>query len=107
MATKLNKTIKRELRFTGDWKGKPYMVEMKEGDTLEFRVKGKRRRIEIPLAQCVQLAEIWDAEHRYSEAMRMYKAKKALGRRVKKPRKADFPYNDVYFKALSSVKTRR
>lgn len=107
MATKLNKTIKRELQFTGDWKGNPYMVEVKQGDVLEFRVKGKRRRIEIPLAQCVQLAEIWDAEHKYKEALNLYNAKKALGQRAKRPRKAEFPYNDVYFKALSNVKTRR
>jgi len=107
MATKLEKTIKRELKFTGDWKGKPYMLEVKPGDVLEFRVKGKHRRIEIPLAQCVQLAEIWDAEQRYKEAQTLYKAKQALGKRAKRPRKAEFPYNDVYFKALSNVKTRR
>ena len=55
MATLLKKDIVRETYSVTDFRGRKVIVTLKAGDMLEFRVKGKRTRYEIPLASCMNL----------------------------------------------------
>ena len=97
---KIRKTITRECNFVSiRHKGKhlPVIVEICEGDMLTFRAKGTRRKVEISLDYCMALAEIMNANRMYKKAMDEYKA----GERKRKPKKAQFPYSPIFYKALN------
>ena len=101
----IKKDITRELQLTGyHYKGKvrPVMVTLTTQETLVFRPKGTRHRIEVDLSHCVNLAEIFSAERIYQDEIKRYKA----GTRKRKPKKKYYPYSQVYFKAIETVKTR-
>lgn len=100
MATKLLKSVKREL-LSSDRKGKAIIVELMPGDVLKFRIKGKKTFDEVYLGHCYILAQIMSMEHIYKEKMKQYKIKKEAGYRVKKVKKPHLPFNKMYFDALS------
>ena len=102
MAIKLLKSITRETLAVTNRRNEPVMVTLKAGDLLEFRVKGRRMRMEISLAHCMNLATIMDADYRYRCAMEEYSRKKKLGyKNMRKPKKPFLPFNGIYFKAIS------
>ncbi len=102
MATKLIKTVKREL-FSTDRKGVPLIVELQGGDMLVFRSKGKRLTHELYIGHAYMMAQIMSAEKRYADAKAEYARVKKLypEKRLRKPRKPNVPFNKIYFKALS------
>ena len=96
---KITKPIKRELSFVSirdKGKYRPVIMELIPGDLISFRAKGCRRKTEISLNHCMALSEIIYANQLYKEAIDNYKA----GKRKRKPKKAQFPYSSVYYKAL-------
>ncbi len=49
------------------------------------------------------MAQIMQAQADYNEKMKMYKLRKAGGKKgLRKPTMAHLPYNNIYFKALNS-----
>lgn len=75
MATRLNKTLTREIDLALDnTQPVPVMVTLFPDGTMQFRPKGKARRYQLPLA------------HAYSQAV---KASVVDERRVSRPRKAN------------------
>lgn len=103
MAILLTKNVTRQTIAVTNRKNEPVMVTLKAGDLLEFRVKGKRMRMEISLAHCFNLAFIMDADHRHHCAMEEYNRKKKAGyKNMRKPKKPFLPFNGIYFKAISN-----
>jgi len=51
---------------------------------LEFRVKGKQLRYDVPLASCMNLAFIQFMEDNYKERVKKYKQKKIFRYEIKK-----------------------
>ena len=104
MATKLLNTVKRELIGVtvghGKYRGKTIIIELEAGDVITFRIKGTRKKATISLGYCFQLAQIVQADRDYSEKMKEYNLKKKAGMRVRRPKKANFPFNKTLFKAL-------
>lgn len=102
MAIKLLKSITRETLAVTNRRNEPVMVTLKAGDLLEFRVKGRRMRMEISLAHCFNLSIIMDADHRHHVAVEDYTRKKKAGyKNLRKPKKPFLPFNGIYFKAIS------
>lgn len=103
MATKLLKNITRQTLAVTNRKGEPVIVTMMAGDILEFRVKGKRMRMQISLAHCFNLAFIMDADSRHRDSVAEYNRKKKLGyKNLRKPKAPFLPFNGMYFKAISN-----
>ena len=75
MATLLKKDITRETYSVTDRRGRKVLVTLKAGDMLEFRVKGRRIRYEVPLASCLNLAFIQFMEDNYNERIKEYNRK--------------------------------
>lgn len=99
MAVKLIRPIEREL-FSTTRSNENIVITLKAGDLVEFRVKGRRTRVEVSLAHCFVLAQLIDANIRYNEAMKAYAEKKKMGLKARKPKKVAIPVNKIYFKAL-------
>ena len=103
MATKLTKSVKREMlsyaETHGKHRGKPVIVELLPGDEIAFRVKGTRQSYSIYLGHCFRLAQIQTVETNYRAAMEKYKCRGT--RRMRKPKRTALPFNSIYFKALS------
>ena len=85
MATKLLRTVKREL-LAKDARGRTLIVRMEPGDLISFSVKGKRTRYEISLHSANTLAVAQFIQSKYNAQMEDYKAK----RRSRKPRQPNF-----------------
>lgn len=100
MATLLKKDVVRETYSVTDRRGQKVIVTLKAGDMLEFRVKGKRIRYEVPLASCMNLAFIQFMEDKYKEKVRTYKEKKSIGKRPRKPKRPPRIYGEKWYKAL-------
>lgn len=100
MATLLKKDVVRETYSVTNRRGEKVIVTLKAGDMLEFRVKGKQLRYEVPLASCMNLAFIQFMEDNYKERVKKYKEKKSLGMRSRKPKRPPRIYGDKWYKAL-------
>jgi hypothetical protein len=100
MATKLTKDVVRETYGVTDFRGRTVIVTLKAGDMLEFRVKGRKIRYEVPLASCMNLAFIQFMEDRYKEKVKRYKERKSLGLRATRPKRPPRIYGDKWYKAL-------
>lgn len=105
MVAKINNPITRELQLTGyNYKGKlrPMIATITPNETLIFRPKGTRYTIEIDLTHCINLAEIMSVNIRYQEEVDKFKK----GLRKRRPKKLNFPYSSIYFKAIETTKTK-
>ena len=100
MATLLKKDVIRETYGVKDRKGGKVIVTLKAGDMLEFRVKGKRLRYEVPLASCMTLAFIQFLEDQYKKKIVEYKKKKSLGQKTKKPKVPPKVFSTKFYQAL-------
>jgi hypothetical protein len=100
MATLLTKDVERETFAVTNRRGEKVIVKMKAGDMLEFRVKGKRTRFEVPLASCFYLSMIQYMEDQYKKKMKRYKERKALGLRTKRPKRPPQVFSKKWYEAL-------
>lgn len=100
MATLLTKDVVRETYGVTNFRGQKVIVTLKAGDMLEFRVKGKRTRYEVPLQSCMNLAFIQFMEDQYKEKVKHYKERKSLGQRTKRPKRPFRMFGDKWYKAL-------
>lgn len=104
MATLLNKPIKRQMLSTeqqGKYKHRPIIVELLPGDEIAFRIKGTKKAFSIYLGHCYRLAQMQQAENDFRIAMQNYTAKKAAGKKVRKPHRPNLPFNKIYYKAIN------
>jgi hypothetical protein len=109
MATKLKKTINRELNrvkatkrgrlefedksgfITAD--AREVIVSLQPSDVIEFRVKGTRMKYSAPLSTTMMLAQAMTFYEQYQEAMRIYNLHKSAGyKRKRKPKKTSHPH---------------
>lgn len=100
MATLLKKDVTRETYAVTDRRGRKVIVTLKAGDMLEFRVKGKRLKYEVPLASCMNLAFIQFMEDNYKQRVKTYKEKKSLGKRARKPKRPARIFTKKWYDAL-------
>lgn len=101
MATKLIKTVKRET-FSTDRKGKPIIVSLEAGDMISFRTKGKRSEFRIYLGHCLAMAQLLTWNEQYQQKLKIYNEKKKAGyRNLKKPKRSQAPFNEMYYKILN------
>lgn len=100
MATLLKKDVTRETYGVTNRSGQKVLVTLKAGDTIEFRVKGKRTRYEVPLASCFNLAMIQYVEDQYRAKVKRYKERQSLGLRTKKPKRPARLFSKKWYDAL-------
>lgn len=100
MATLLTKDLSRETLAVTDHQGRKIIVTLEPGDMLEFRAKGKRMKYTVPLAACYNLALIFTVNSWYKEKMKVWKEKKKMGLRCRKPRRISAIFNQKYYEAL-------
>ena len=85
MATKLINPVKRELLATQ--RGQTMIVEIEPGDTITFRVKGKRTRYTVSLHKVYNLALMQFLLENYKVKLEAYKINKKYGhKRLRKPK---------------------
>ena len=100
MATLLKKDVVRETYSVTNFRGEKVIVTLKAGYMLEFRVKGKRIRYEVPLQSCMNLAFIQYMEDLYKEKVSRYNQRRKLGQRTKRPKRPPRIFGDKWYKAL-------
>lgn len=100
MATLLKKDVIRETYSVTNRSGQKVIVTLKAGDMLEFRVKGKRTRYEVPLASCFNMAMIQYIEDEYKAKVSRYKTRKSVGLRSKKPKRPARLFSKKWYDAL-------
>ena len=100
MPTLLTKDITRETFGVKTVMGETVIVTLKAGDMLEFRVKGKRTRYEVPLGSCFYMAMIQYLEDSYKEKVKRYKERKELGLRTKRPKRPAQIFSKKWYQAL-------
>jgi len=100
MATLLTKDVKRETLRVCDRRGNKVIATLKAGDMLEFRVKGKKTRYEVPIASCYYLALIQYLEDEYKKKLKKYKEKQTLGLRSRKPKQPAKVFSKNWYTAL-------
>lgn len=100
MATLLTKKISRETLAVTDHPGRKIIVTLEPGDMITFRAKGKRMTYEVPLAACYNLALIFTVNSWYKEKMKVWKEKKKMGVRCRKPKRISAIFNQKYYEAL-------
>lgn len=100
MATLLTKDVTRETYGVTNRAGQKVIVTLKAGDMLEFRVKGKRTRYEVPLASCFNMAMIQYIEDQYKAKLKRYNDRKKLGMRTKKPKRPARLFSKKWYEAL-------
>ena len=100
MATLLTKDVVRETLCVTNRKGEKVIVTLKAGDMLEFRVKGKRLRYEVPLQSCFYMAMIQYIEDAYKRKVKRYKERKILGLRSKRPKRPARIFSKKWYEAL-------
>jgi len=108
MATKLKKTVNRELNRvkatkqgrieTPDKSGfipmgaREVIVSLQPSDAIEFRVKGTQRKYSVPLATAMMLAQAMTFYDQYQESLRLYTLQKSAGhKRKRRPKKTSHP----------------
>jgi len=94
------KPISRETLAVTDHLGRKMVITIQPGDTLEFRGVGKRFRYSISLAACYNLAIISTVNENYKERVKVWKEKKKMGLRCRKPKPLPYIFNKQYFEAL-------
>lgn len=100
MATLLTRDVVRETYSVTNRKGEKVIVTLKAGDMLEFRIKGKRLRIDVPLGSCYYLAMIQHMEDEYKKKVKRYKLRKLLGQRTKRPKRPPQIFSKKWYQAL-------
>jgi hypothetical protein len=100
MATLLTKPVSRETLAVTDHPGRKIIVTLEPGDMISFRAKGKRTTYEVPLAACYNLALIFTVNSWYKEKMKVWKEKKKMGVRCRKPKRISAIFNQKYYEAL-------
>lgn len=100
MATLLTKDVIRETIAVTNRRGEKVVVTLKAGDMLEFRVKGKRTRFEVPLQSCFYMSMIQYMEDAYKRKVKRYKEKKLLGERVRRPKRPPKIFSKKWYEAL-------
>ena len=100
MATLLTKSIHRECLAVTDMTGRKQIITLEPGDMLAFRSKGKRMTYSVPIAACYNLALIFTVNSWYRDKMKVWKEKKKLGVRCRKPKKISSIFNQKYYEAL-------
>ena len=100
MATLLMKPVSRETLAVTDHPGRKIIVTLEPGDELLFRAKGKRMTYSVPLQACYNLALIFTVNSWYKNKMKVWKEKKKLGLRCRKPRKISAIFSQQYYEAL-------
>ena len=100
MATLLTKDVIRETLAVSNRRGEKVIVTLKAGDMLEFRVKGKRTRFEVPLQSCFYMSMIQYMEDVYKEKVKRYKQRKLLGLRTKRPKRPPKVFSTNWYRAL-------
>jgi len=93
MATKLLKTVRREL-LAGD--RATLIASLEAGDMLTFREKGRKTTYEVSLHQCYVLAMCQHMALEYQRKMEAYKA----GRIRRKPKAPRF---DVFSRSIRTA----
>jgi hypothetical protein len=91
MATKLLKDLTRETLA---------VTNMKAGDMLEFRSKGRRFRYEVPLQACYHMSIIYSAQQWHKEKLARYIEMKKAGKKCKRPRPLPPIFNAKLYEAL-------
>ena len=109
MATKLHKTVKRQLtrvRATKNGRielpdksnfipmgAREVNVSLHPSDILEFQIKGTRQKYSVPLATAMMLAQAMTFYDQYQEALRIYNLHKSAGyKRKRRPKKSNHPH---------------
>lgn len=109
MATKLKKTVKRQLnRLRATKNGRIELsdtngfipvgarevnVSLHPSDVLEFQIKGTRQKYSVPLSTAMMLAQAMTFYEQYQESKRLYDLQKSAGyKRKRKPRKPNHPH---------------
>lgn len=100
MARRLTKDITRETLSVTDMKNNRVIVTLKAGDMFEFRSKGKRFRMDVPIANCYYMAMVYTAAQRYKERMARYLAGRKEGRRMRKPQRLPRIFHPSVYQAL-------
>ena len=100
MATLLTKPIRRETLAVTDMAGRKQIISLEPGDMLTFRSKGKRMTYEVPIAACYNLALIFTVNSWYRNKMKVWKEKKKMGVRCRKPKRISSVFNQKYYEAL-------
>jgi hypothetical protein len=100
MATLLKKDVIRETYSVTNRSGQKVIATLKAGDMLEFRVKGKRTRYEVPLASCFNMAMIQYIEDQYKQKVKRYKNRQSIGLRSKKPKRPARLFTKKWYDAL-------
>ena len=100
MATLLTKDVTRETLAVTNRRGEKVIVTLKAGDMLEFRVKGKRTRFEVPLQSCFYMSMIQYMEDAYKKKVKRYKQRKLLGQRTKRPKRPPRVFSLNWYRAL-------
>ena len=100
MATLLRKDVVRETYAATNRRGEKIIVTLKAGDMLEFRLKGKRTRYEVPLQSCFNMALIQYMEDQYKDKLKNYNIKKKLGLRTKRPKRPARIFSKKWYQAL-------
>lgn len=101
MATLLLRPITRQLARPlqiGQFEsGRPLVITIHPGDTIEFREHGRRTTYEVSLHDCAKLAMIKTLMDNYQQDLQMYNQKKKAGyKRIKKPRKPSlYAFNEI------------
>ena len=112
MATKLQNPVTRELlgttMSTKGSKQKIVLCTLEAGDIITFRAKGSTREISVPIAGCINLAELMSGEKDYKEALTLYNLrKKAHVKNLRRPKRRYMPFSKIYYKALENIKINR
>jgi len=100
MATVLTKDVTRETLAVTNRRGEKVIVTLKAGDMLEFRVKGKRMRYEVPLQSCFYMGMIQYMEDAYKRKVKRYKERKLLGQRSRRPKRPPRIFSKKWYQAL-------
>lgn len=103
MATKLTKTLSREL-LHGDDRGRALLVELLPGDRIAFRLKGKRTRYETSLHSVFVLALMEQIHSKYREDLELYDYRRKAGYKgLRRPRKPTLAAFSTHLKDVLSI----
>ncbi|KKL46943.1 hypothetical protein LCGC14_2340540 [marine sediment metagenome] len=100
MATLLTKSLNRQTLAVTDHVGRPIVVTLEAGDMISFRARGKRYRYSVSLAAVYNLAIISTVNEHHKERVKVWKEKKKLGIRCRKPKPLPYIFSKQYFEAL-------
>lgn len=80
------------------------LVTIDAGDSISFRIKKKKTKVETSLHHCYVLAQLIDAELRYKKKLDEYDKKRKNHQRAIRPRKPILLFNKMYHVVLTEIK---